>query len=322
MPLPAVKLIDPEDFVVDCFVPGKPIVAGNLSTTTAHNRAYWSNSAELKKWKKEIAGRVRRNAPDGIYDGPAFARLTFFLPMLKYKREDYRRGRTEHLWHDKRSDLDKWVRAAFDGIQRSERITDDARIVQLVSEKLYSKVEGGEGLRIQMVAARRPTAYRRPPRGGELPPFGRLWGDRFEVECFVSGHPVVEGNLKTNRHTGKMYWSNDKKLRSWRGEIASEVRRCVPPGTHDGPVIARLTFFLPMTKYKREDYRRGRLEHLWREKYPDLDKLVRAAFDGIQESERIKDDALFTQLVSEKLYSRTEGEEGLHIQVRSAPPIK
>ena len=36
---------------------------------------------------------------------------------------------------------------------------------------------------------------------------------------------------------------------------------------------------------------RGLLEYLWRNKRPDLDKLVRAVFDGVVESGLIKDDA-------------------------------
>ncbi len=48
----------------------------------------------------------------------------------------------------------------------------------------------------------------------------------------------------------------------------------------------------------RRRWTKGLLKYLWRNKRPDLDKLVRAVFDGVVESGLIKDDAQFVHLVT------------------------
>ena len=60
----------------------------------------------------------------------------------------------------------------------------------------------------------------------------------------------------------------------------------------------------------RRRWTKGLLKYLWRNKRPDLDKLVRAVFDGVVESGLIKDDAQFVHLVTGKVHSAQEGGGG------------
>ena len=158
------------EFVADVFVPGLPEVSGNLKinynavrsmkqsdwnnpSIVAKRVLRWSNSAKLKKWKLAICQKIWGTNPEGIYLGPVYVNLTFYLRMAKDTRRRWLKGRVPYLWRIIPPDLDKLVRAVGDGITESGIIKDDGQIVQIVCQKVHSRVEGGEGVRIKLISA-------------------------------------------------------------------------------------------------------------------------------------------------------------------------
>lgn len=147
-----------------------------------------------------------------------------------------------------------------------------------------------------------------------------MFVDDLVVDVFVRGDPQVQGNLRISKpknpaEKAKLYYQNSAALKKWKRKIAQAVRRDTPRGRYDGPLYIRVGFFLPMPAYKRKARDRGQLWHMWKKEQSDLDKLVRAVFDDVKESGRIKDDAQFVQLAAEKSFARAEGSEGVHIQI-------
>ena len=163
----------------------------------------------------------------------------------------------------------------------------------------------------------KPTTRGLASKQNRLPAMG---GD-FVVDVFVLGEPQVQGNLsisysKNPNKKSRLYYQNDAVLKKWKKAIKREICAEVPPGRYDGPLYIRITFFLPMPAYKKKAYDKGRLPHLWKtEEAFDLDKLVRAVFDAVKDSERIKDDGQFVQLAAEKGFARVPGSEGARIQI-------
>ena len=152
---PSQRLLSDGEFAASVFVPGKPEVSGNLRIgfryIKGEKRAYtyWSNAARLGAWKKNIAAAVRAGAPSGVYEGPISVNLIFHLPMPVVMRRRWAKGLLEYLWRNKRPDLDKLVRAVFDGVVESGLIKDDAQFVHLVAGKVHS----GEEVRIRLISA-------------------------------------------------------------------------------------------------------------------------------------------------------------------------
>lgn len=133
------------------------------------------------------------------------------------------------------------------------------------------------------------------------------------IALFVHGIPVQQGSMVPGRVVyvnGKprstMHSHNPVELKRWRTLIADTIRRT----GHEqiGPYVeAHLSFYLPKPKTtKYPEYPAGT---------PDLDKLVRAAFDAITESGIVEDDARIVRAIVEEEWA-TEEQPGLALTIR------
>ncbi|MGN6199997.1 RusA family crossover junction endodeoxyribonuclease [Humibacter sp.] len=128
---------------------------------------------------------------------------------------------------------------------------------------------------------------------------------RDEVSFFVTGTPVPQGS-KTAFVVGKRAVVTDQnrvKLKPWRETvaIAADMGRTFP-----GPVEVVLVFSLPKPQRPRWFVPAVK---------PDIDKLVRAVFDGLTDGGLIDDDARIITLTASKVYALPLG---VHITVREA----
>jgi crossover junction endodeoxyribonuclease RusA len=114
-----------------------------------------------------------------------------------------------------------------------------------------------------------------------------------QVTFFVEGIPVPQGSKNVSRW-GNVYDANHKELRAWRQRIAQ--------GAHDatdhvftGPVSVRVEFIFPRPKTVKRIYPAVK---------PDLDKLLRACFDGLHCSghKLLVDDSLVCSTQCSKRY--------------------
>lgn len=109
----------------------------------------------------------------------------------------------------------------------------------------------------------------------------------------VTGQPIPQGSMKKANHGG-LIASNDKLLRPWRKKIVASVRSQVP-GTfpifeRHAPVIVTAVFTVSAPQNARKTIPN------YPAKKPDLDKLLRALFDGISDSGLWVDDGQATRL--------------------------
>lgn len=123
-------------------VRGLPIPQGS---TRAYVPKGWthpvitSSAKGLKAWRQLIADQAQSHAPPELWSGPIGIVLEFRLP--KPKSEPKRR----RTWPDRRPDLDKLSRGAFDALT-NVIFRDDSQIVQLHAEKDW----GAPGVRITL----------------------------------------------------------------------------------------------------------------------------------------------------------------------------
>ena len=120
-------------------------------------------------------------------------------------------------------------------------------------------------------------------------------------EFFVEGTPVPQGSM--NVFNGRIVHQKPKELTAWRNAIGSACRAIMSP--MEGAVEVNITFLLhrPRTVTRREPHVR-----------PDVDKLARAALDGLTGA-AFQDDAQVVRLSACKAYGipgamfRIEGSE-------------
>lgn len=106
-----------------------------------------------------------------------------------------------------------------------------------------------------------------------------------DVDFFVYGRPVPQGNMRANKY-GYLYYPNEKKLKAWRELIAWHA---VAAGAKrlTGPIAVRAYFHFPHAKshYVGGKFERGLLpewvDKTFHELAPDSDKLMRAIFDAL-----------------------------------------
>lgn len=130
------------------------------------------------------------------------------------------------------------------------------------------------------------------------------------VTVNVTGEPVPQGSKRIGRAGGRssgrpiLIDDNAAELEPWRGAVAwkaSAAWRRRPP--LDEPLAVVVSFTLPRPPSVRS--------RVWPYVKPDLDKLVRAVFDGMTEGGVWRDDSRVCRLTTEKSY----GEPGCTIAV-------
>jgi Holliday junction resolvase RusA-like endonuclease len=128
---------------------------------------------------------------------------------------------------------------------------------------------------------------------------------------FVAGIPVEQGS-KTGYVVGGrvvLVDSNKARLKPWRAEVTRVARATGIHGNRfEGAVKVRAVFVLPKPKSVKREYPSVR---------PDLDKLLRALFDGITDAEAVwKDDAQVVSLEVDEVYGVAPG---VHVEVTQMP---
>lgn len=124
------------------------------------------------------------------------------------------------------------------------------------------------------------------------------------VEFFVPGTPVPQGS-KTAFVVGRravVTDANRATLKPWRATVAAYADFA---RTFSGPVAVTLLFLMPRPQKPRWEYPAVK---------PDLDKLVRAALDGLTDGGLLEDDARVVDLDAKERYA-TDGKVGLLVEV-------
>jgi crossover junction endodeoxyribonuclease RusA len=135
-----VAYVTPVRFDVD----GLPVPQGSMRALVVKGRAIVTHAKghELAVWRQAISVRAHA-AGVAMLEGPVALGLRFRLlrPASRPKRDTR---------PDRRPDLDKLVRAVFDGLT-GIAFADDAQIVYCVAEKVYAPTPG-LGVTIAQVA--------------------------------------------------------------------------------------------------------------------------------------------------------------------------
>jgi Holliday junction resolvase RusA-like endonuclease len=153
--------------------------------------------------------------------------------------------------------------------------------------------------------------------------------DRFNL--FVPGRPVPQGSKTAfvNKKTGRpVVVDKDTRLPAWRMKITAAAIEAQAEQMHTkqldfpfiGPVGARITFLLARPK---ADYGTGRNASIVKASalshpatMPDLDKLLRAVFDGLTDAGVWRDDAQVVWCQTAKYYvGDQDSREGVMIDV-------
>jgi crossover junction endodeoxyribonuclease RusA len=109
-----------------------------------------------------------------------------------------------------------------------------------------------------------------------------------------------------------MFESN-KRLPEWRETVlmGATIARAEHGGsTILGPVTVTMTFHMPRPKSVSRRYPNSA---------PDLDKLIRAVGDALQESEVLANDGQIVTLVAHKIYAENETYSGVEIEITEKP---
>lgn len=128
----------------------------------------------------------------------------------------------------------------------------------------------------------------------------------------VDGLPIAQGS---KRHVGGgVMVESSKKLPAWRKAIKAEASRAYKY-TLVGGIGVRVTFYFPRPKTHWGTGRNeGKLKEgapQYHRTYPDLDKLLRALFDGLTSSGLILDDKHVVWVAADKQF----GEPGMSVEV-------
>lgn len=121
---------------------------------------------------------------------------------------------------------------------------------------------------------------------------------------FVPGIPVPQGSKKGFSARGSRFVQivddNKATLRPWRAEVARIAAAAWVYGRRlDGPVRVECAFVLPRPKSVRREYPHVK---------PDVDKLLRALFDGITDAGLVwTDDSRVVQVEASKVYGEVPG---------------
>ena len=136
------------------------------------------------------------------------------------------------------------------------------------------------------------------------------------IDFRIAGIPVPQGSARA-RSDGAghafVVRENRSNLVAWRHSISDEARKAMAlRPAYAGPVKVRLEFLLPKPKSRPK-------KDKWPDRKPDLDKLARAALDGLTGVVYV-DDAQVVALEARKWFFDPDLDlsPGLHVYVRAA----
>lgn len=140
------------------------------------------------------------------------------------------------------------------------------------------------------------------------------------VSVFVPGAPAAQGSKKAvgrRRNGSTILVEQSANVKPWRAAVHAAALRFIentgsPWVPLDGPLVARLTFFMPRPPSVSAEKRPRPTVS------PDLDKLTRAVFDAMTTSGAWADDARVVELHTSEFYD-DDHEAGVSIY---AEPLK
>jgi len=139
------------------------------------------------------------------------------------------------------------------------------------------------------------------------------------VSFHVIGTPGPQGS-KTRFPNGGMKESS-AKVAPWRQDVVAAARLALGIGVAaplDGPLALTITFRFPATSsWKAADKARG---WRWKDRTPDLDKLLRSTNDALTTSGLIADDARIVAISAEKVETTGWCGAAIHIGPARAYP--
>jgi Holliday junction resolvase RusA-like endonuclease len=140
-------------------------------------------------------------------------------------------------------------------------------------------------------------------------------GQHMTLGFFVAGIPVPKGSMKSfpfrrkNGQLGVSTTNANPKTADWQQRIATQAQ-ALNQVCWGGPVEIELSFHLPKPKYlSKKKYQGAVIRHTTK---PDLDKLIRAAFDALT-GILFRDDSQVCRIVATKKYVEDGAACGVHI---------
>lgn len=111
----------------------------------------------------------------------------------------------------------------------------------------------------------------------------------------VSGDPASQGSHAIIN--GRIVQVNSKKHKAWRTAIVQEAIATLPDDWTpiDEPCEAVINFYMPKPKT---------VDRALPSVPPDLDKLIRAVFDGLTDAGIVADDSRIVRVSARKLYAQ------------------
>ena len=130
----------------------------------------------------------------------------------------------------------------------------------------------------------------------------------------IYGEPAPQGSKTAIVRNGRaIMFEANKRLPEWRETVlmGATLARAEQGGlTILGPVSVTMTFHMPRPKSVSRRYPNSA---------PDLDKLVRAVGDALQESEVLANDGQIVTLVAHKVYAENSTYAGVEIEITEKP---
>ena len=124
------------------------------------------------------------------------------------------------------------------------------------------------------------------------------------LEIHVSGQPIPQGSKTATVISGRaVMFDSNKKLKEWRSTVTAATRTQLIKQRFTGfesdePLVVFIEFYLERPKT---------VKRLFPAVKPDLDKLVRAVFDGITDGHAWHDDSQVIAVYASKHYGATPG---------------
>lgn len=124
------------------------------------------------------------------------------------------------------------------------------------------------------------------------------------LEIHVTGQPIPQGSKTAAVIGGRaVMFDSNKKLKEWRSTVtkATQHARIMQEfGTFRAgePLVVFIDFYLERPKT---------VKRLFPSVKPDLDKLVRAVFDGVTDGHAWHDDSQVISVYASKVYGTTPG---------------
>jgi Holliday junction resolvase RusA-like endonuclease len=139
----------------------------------------------------------------------------------------------------------------------------------------------------------------------------------FEIEVF--GTPIPQGSLKRTKYN--IIYSNDELLKDWRARLIADLVLHMPIGWDSEAaisVVADFRFARPRSHFGKKGLRPSAPKH--KTSRCDLDKLIRAVGDSLQESYTVKDDSQVIQWIATKRWIREDEKPAVHLTIINQSP--